>query len=50
MTKKLSLSLLPALALSVAAQTAQAADVPASGWSLVLNKIPKNINLLRIPN
>lgn len=50
MTKKLSLSLLPALALSVAAQTAQAADVPASGWSLVLNKAGLEISSTDIKN
>ena len=50
MTKKLSLSLLPALALSVAAQTAQAADVPGFGWSLVLNKAGLELSSTEVKN
>lgn len=50
MTKKISLSLLPALALGFAAQTVQAADVPEFGWSLVLNKAGLELSSTEVKN
>ena len=50
MTKKINLSLLPALALGFVAQTAKAADIPASGWSLVLNKAGLELSSTDVKN